>query len=54
MSGTKVFLFFQTHIMGGFFLNVRELLEGGQQGDDSYLTLPTVDEEGEDISPLSE
>ncbi|XP_076605758.1 uncharacterized protein LOC143332318 [Chaetodon auriga] len=40
--------------MGGFFKCVRELWQASQRGDDVESALPTLDMEGDDISPLSE
>ena len=37
--------------MGGFF---KCLIEGYERGHDAQSSLPTVDVEGQDISPLSE
>ncbi|XP_018547750.1 phoenix [Lates calcarifer] len=42
------------HTMGGFFKCVRELWQGYQKREDLASSLPTVDMEGEYISPLSE
>lgn len=46
--------FLQVSTMGGFFKCVREQWQGYQRGEDVVSSLPTVDTEGEDISPLSE
>ncbi|XP_040907517.1 phoenix [Toxotes jaculatrix] len=40
--------------MGGFFKCVRELWQGYQRGEGVQASLPTVDRDGELISPLSE
>ncbi|XP_033489482.2 uncharacterized protein LOC117261249 [Epinephelus lanceolatus] len=42
------------YVMGGFFKCVRELWQSYQRAEDLESSLPTVDIDGEDISPLSE
>ncbi|XP_051255948.1 phoenix [Dicentrarchus labrax] len=42
------------YMMGGFFKCVRELWQGYERGDDVESSLPTVDVDGDYISPLSE
>ncbi|KAF0038115.1 hypothetical protein F2P81_008599 [Scophthalmus maximus] len=42
------------YAMGGFFKCVKELWQGRQRGDDPQAPLPTVDMDGENISPLSD
>lgn len=46
------FFFVQAFTIGGFFKCVKELWESGQKGPPSIY--PTLDMDGEDISPLSE